>query len=114
MKGISCAPCGSEDRAKAGFKYGKQCHKCKGCARSLRNALPLLKDIVYSNFPWPEATDKQKAETERLGGSEMGGVDVLYRNSADQWKNRSKPPKRLASAAALLAALGSLPPDLRL
>jgi len=33
------------------------------------------KDIVYNNFPWPDATDKQKAEIEKLAGAVLNARD---------------------------------------
>jgi len=33
------------------------------------------KDIVYNNFPWPDATDKQKAEIEKLARAVLNARD---------------------------------------
>ena len=71
------------------------------CGR-LKSDYRYSKDIVYNNFPWPDATDKQKAEIERLA---QGVLDARanYPDSslADLYDPLTMPPDLSKAHSAL-------------
>ena len=78
------------------------------CGR-LKSDYRYSKDIVYNNFPWPVATDKQKAEIERLA---QGVLDARakYPDSslADLYDPLTMPPELLRAHNALDRAVMKL------
>jgi hypothetical protein len=78
------------------------------CGR-LKSDYQYSKQIVYNNFPWPEATDKQKAEIEKLAQSILD-ARANYPDSslADLYDQHSMPPELLKAHKALDKAVMKL------
>jgi len=67
------------------------------------------KDIVYNNFPWPDATEEQKAEIEKLA---QGILDTRAKfpdsSLADLYDPLTMPPELLKSHQTLDRAVMKL------
>ena len=80
------------------------------CGR-LKSDYRYSNDLVYNNFPWPDPTDKQKAD---IGQAAQGVLDAraLYSDSclADLYDDTFMPPKlrkaHEANDRAVMAAYG--------
>jgi hypothetical protein len=78
------------------------------CGR-LKSDYRYSKDIVYNNFPWPEATDRQKAEIEKLA---QGVLDARAEHPdsslADLYDPLAMPPNLLKAHERLDRAVVKL------
>jgi hypothetical protein len=67
------------------------------------------KDIVYNNFPWPDATDKQKTEIEKLAQGILDVRAIFPKSSlADLYDPLTMPPELLKAHNALDRAVMKL------
>jgi hypothetical protein len=67
------------------------------------------KDIVYNNFPWPDATDKQKAEIEKLAQGILDARSLFTDSSlADLYDPLTMPPELLKAHEKLDRAVMKL------
>ena len=67
------------------------------------------KDIVYNNFPWPDATDKQKAKIEELAQGVLDARAMFPDDSlADLYDPISVPPELLKAHNVLDRAVMKL------
>jgi hypothetical protein len=78
------------------------------CGR-LKSDYRYSKDIVYNNFPWPDATDEQKAAVEKLAQAVLD-ARALYPSSslADLYDPLTMPPELLKAHRALDTAVMKL------
>jgi hypothetical protein len=78
------------------------------CGR-LKSDYRYSKDIVYNNFPWPEATDEQKAEIEELAQGILDSRAKFPKSSlADLYDPLAMPPELLKAHKALDGAVMKL------
>ena len=67
------------------------------------------KDIIYNNFPWPDATDDQKAAIEKLAQAVLDARNLFADSSlADLYDPLTMPPELLKAHRALDAAVMKL------
>ena len=66
-------------------------------------------DIVYNNFPWPDATDEQKSEIEQLANAVLDARELFPDSSlADLYDPLTMPPELLKTHQALDRAVMKL------
>jgi hypothetical protein len=77
------------------------------CGR-LKSDYRYSKDIVYNNFPWPDATDEQKAAIEKLA-QDILDARALFKDSslADLYDQTATPPELLKTHKTLDKAVMS-------
>jgi hypothetical protein len=78
------------------------------CGR-LKSDYRYSKDIVYNNFPWPDATDEQKAAIEKMAQAVLD-ARALYPDSslADLYDPLTMPPELLKAHRSLDSAVMKL------
>jgi hypothetical protein len=78
------------------------------CGR-IRGDYRYSKDVVYNNFPWPDATDEQKAEIGELAQGVLDARAAFPKSSlADLYDERVMPPRLLTAHQALDSAVMGL------
>ena len=78
------------------------------CGR-LKSDYRYSKDIVYNNFPWPDATDEQKANIEKLAQAVLDARALFPDSSlADLYDPLTMPPELLKAHRALDAVVMKL------
>ena len=78
------------------------------CGR-LKSDYRYSKDIVYNNFPWPEANDKQKKAIEKLSQDVLDARALFPDSSlADLYDPLTMPPNLMKAHKSLDAAVMKL------
>ena len=78
------------------------------CGR-LKSDYRYSKEIVYNNFPWPDATDEQKSTIEKLAQGILDARALFPESSlADLYDPLTMPPELLKAHRALDSAVMKL------
>jgi hypothetical protein len=80
----------------------------RAVAGRLKSDYRYSKDIVYNNFPWPEATSEQKAKIEKLAQAILDARQNEQGSLADLYDETVMPPALLTAHQALNRAVMDL------